>query len=167
MEILASLGIDLWGVLLYAVNFGILFIILRKYLYNPLLKFLDERREVIRNSIEAAEKAREEFKKKELEHEQELKAKTKDLEAEILLIKQAAMKEAAEQLQMAENRRDKMLAEARAVIDEAKTSLIKDVQAELLVKLEKTVLLILKESASEKDVKKSVTEAWEEIMLKK
>lgn len=167
MEILASLGIDLWGVLLYVVNFGILFIVLRKYLYKPLLKFLDERREVIRNSIEAAEKAREEFRKKELDHEQELKAKTKDLEAEILLIKQAAMKEAAEQLQLAESRRDKMLAEAKAVIEEAKTSLIKDVESELLVKLEKAVLLILKESAGEKQIKKSVTEAWQSIKIDK
>jgi F-type H+-transporting ATPase subunit b len=49
------------------VNFAILFFLLRKYLYNPILKILEERAKKIHDGLEAAEKSIEEREKLEKE----------------------------------------------------------------------------------------------------
>lgn len=56
MELLAKLGID-WRLLIaQIVNFTILLTVLTFFVYNPLLRLIDERRERIRKSMDDAEK---------------------------------------------------------------------------------------------------------------
>ena len=51
MDALQKLGIDGWSLVLYLVNYGILFFVLGKYVYKPLAKAMDARSEKIRNVI--------------------------------------------------------------------------------------------------------------------
>lgn len=56
MELLAKLGVD-WKLLLaQVVNFTILLTVLTLFVYRPLLRLIDERRERIRKSMEDADK---------------------------------------------------------------------------------------------------------------
>jgi len=55
-----------------AVNFLILMLILRHFLYQPVRKFLDDRRQSIENDIAEAEKSREEAEEMRAELEQRL-----------------------------------------------------------------------------------------------
>ena len=58
MEILAKLGID-WKILIaQIVNFVILFVILRRYAFRPMLTFLEERSSRIEKGIQDADDAR-------------------------------------------------------------------------------------------------------------
>ena len=57
-------GLMIWTV----VCFFIAFFVLKKYAFGPIQKMLDERREMIRRSIEEAENAREEARKLLEEH---------------------------------------------------------------------------------------------------
>ena len=61
MKGLANLGIDFWGLALYLVNFGLLALILTKFLYKPLLKVLDERSSRIKENLEEAERMQRDF----------------------------------------------------------------------------------------------------------
>ena len=55
MELLAKLGVD-WKLLLaQVVNFTVLLAVLSLFVYRPLLRLIDERRERIRKSMEDAE----------------------------------------------------------------------------------------------------------------
>ena len=57
MEVLAKLGID-WKLLLaQAVNFAVLFWVLRRYAYQPMLDFLEKRTIKIEQGLKDAEKA--------------------------------------------------------------------------------------------------------------
>jgi len=56
----ADLGFNLWLLIAYLVNFIILLGILRFFAYKPLLRVLDQRAERIRESLAAADRAREE-----------------------------------------------------------------------------------------------------------
>ena len=49
--------IDVRQIVLQALNFGILFAILAKFLFKPLLKILDERANTIQKGLQAAEKS--------------------------------------------------------------------------------------------------------------
>ena len=57
---ITDLGINLWSLVAYLINFVILLGILGLFAYKPLMRVLDQRSERIRESLEAADRAREE-----------------------------------------------------------------------------------------------------------
>lgn len=57
---IADLGINLPVLVAQIVNFTILLVVLRLVLWKPLLRILDERRERIREGLDAAERAKQE-----------------------------------------------------------------------------------------------------------
>ena len=54
---IAALGFSLPGLITQLINFGILLVVLRLFLYGPLLKVLDERKRRIQEGIDAAASA--------------------------------------------------------------------------------------------------------------
>ena len=67
-----ALGINLPGLVTQVVSFVILFAILYKLLYNPVLRMLDQRSERIRESLEAAQQARDEAAQSSQEVEKQI-----------------------------------------------------------------------------------------------
>jgi len=66
MELLGKLGID-WKLLLaQAVNFLIVLVVLTKFVYRPVVKFLDERRARIEQSLKEAQRIEAELKAMEV-----------------------------------------------------------------------------------------------------
>ena len=55
-----ALGINLPGLLTQLISFTILVLILYKFLYGPITNMLDQRADRIKESLEAAERARDE-----------------------------------------------------------------------------------------------------------
>jgi F-type H+-transporting ATPase subunit b len=59
MQAIAStLGLDPWGLAWHTVNFVVLFLLLRRFLFKPVVGMLDERAARVRASMEQAEAAR-------------------------------------------------------------------------------------------------------------
>jgi F-type H+-transporting ATPase subunit b len=82
-----SLGLD-WKLLLaQMVNFGLLFVVLKKVLYKPLMKAIDDRNKKIEDSITNSKKIEERLKKVEEESEKVLekaREKAKDEKSELI-----------------------------------------------------------------------------------
>ncbi len=57
---LGALGINLPALIFEIINFAILFWILKRYAYKPILSALERRRKTIENSLKAAQEAQEE-----------------------------------------------------------------------------------------------------------
>ncbi|MFH1866541.1 MAG: F0F1 ATP synthase subunit B [Patescibacteria group bacterium] len=73
MDLLGKLGID-WKLLLaQAVNFLIVLLVLYKFLYKPIIKFLEKRRERIEASLTEAKRIEQELKELAVSKEQVLK----------------------------------------------------------------------------------------------
>jgi F-type H+-transporting ATPase subunit b len=68
-----ALGLNPVSIAIHAVNFIILLLVLRRYLFKPVLGMLDERARRIHESTEAAERAREESARAEQERGEVLK----------------------------------------------------------------------------------------------
>jgi F-type H+-transporting ATPase subunit b len=60
MQAFATLGLNWPGFIWHLVNFAVLFFILQRFLFPPVLKMLDERQARIRESMERAEALKEE-----------------------------------------------------------------------------------------------------------
>ena len=56
-EGIAALGLNLPGLVAQLVNFTILLIVLRMFLWNPILKVLDERKRRIQEGLQRSEEA--------------------------------------------------------------------------------------------------------------
>ena len=69
-----AIGINLPGLITQLVSFVILFILLKIFLYKPILRMLDQRSERIRESLEAAERAQRESAESQQEVQAQLEA---------------------------------------------------------------------------------------------
>ena len=72
MDALRPLGIDPALLIAYAINFVILLILLRLFLYKPVLRMLNERKQKIQESLEQADKVRQEAEVQQADFQQEL-----------------------------------------------------------------------------------------------
>jgi F-type H+-transporting ATPase subunit b len=109
------------SLLIQAVNFGLLLLILAKFLYRPLLSKMDERTQAIKKSLEEAQAARAEAQREREEHAARIQAAYAEAQA----IRAAALAEAAEeQRRLVETAR----AEAGRLVESAKAELEQDVR---------------------------------------
>lgn len=117
-SLFGALGIDVRLLVLQLVAFGVLFWILKKFIYPHLVKAIDKREKAIAESVAAAQEAEAKAEKAEAEVEKQLKQARKE-SADIVDI---AHKEAAAMVQEAETkakqRADQIVSEARAQLEQ-------------------------------------------------
>lgn len=163
MEVLYTLGIDPWAVLMYLANFGLLVVVLTAFLYKPILKFLDERREIVRKDLEEVGTLREALTKEKARSESESRLMAAEAAREIASVKTEAGVKSRELLSEAEERRASMISEAEAEIADRKRQLVGEVEADLLQKIEAITMRVLREKVPAETVEASVKEAWSEL----
>lgn len=119
MQTLGIISVNIWSILISLANLAILFLILKKFLYKPVLKMLDERRAQIDSDYADANAAKQSAEAKDAELTERLSnAKT---EAE------GIVKEAAD---IAKARGDKIVEEARANADAIRRQAEEDAELE-------------------------------------
>jgi F-type H+-transporting ATPase subunit b len=77
----ASLGISLPLLLAFVINFMILFFLLGKFLYKPVLKMLDERAKKIKESMECAEATKRDYEQAKGEVQKQLEKGRQEVQA--------------------------------------------------------------------------------------
>ena len=162
MEGLSKLGIDPLNILIYMVNTGLLLVVLTYVLYKPILKFLDERRKQIADSVDEARLLKEELDKTSAQassaqahFEQELKKERESLR------KFVEEKRAELEAEMG-IARNQMMQKAEADIEARKDSMVKEVEADLLKLMKKIILDIVQHKVPEQVIQDSITDAWKQ-----
>jgi len=126
-EILNNLGVD-WKLLLaQVVNFFILFLILNRFVYKPIVNILRKRRDDIEKGIEFTKNAEEKLRTADIAREntiQEAKAKALSIVSAGELVGSQRKEEI---LKEAFIKRDGVIAEARVIIDEHKNKMLEGV----------------------------------------
>lgn len=77
---IAALGIDIWSIVFQLINFAILFWVLQRFAFKPLLKVLRDRQEKITESLQAASRASQEKEEAEKRQKELLAKARKDAE---------------------------------------------------------------------------------------
>ena len=127
-----ALGIDIKLLVVQIINFGILFFVLKKFLYTPILKLLDERKKEVEKQKELLTKTEEEFRKGEETREKMIRQSRAEVE-----------KERRDLINMANEEKKKILSEARKVAEkevEKKLMRIKSLEEESLENIKKSFL---------------------------
>lgn len=128
-EILHNLGID-WKLLIaQVINFAILFIILKVFVYKPILGILNKRKQDIEKGIEFSKSAEERLKSADLEKAETLRAAKEKALAIVTEAEGAGNVRKSEILNEAQAKRDSMVSEAKVIIDEHKHKMLEGVYA--------------------------------------
>jgi F-type H+-transporting ATPase subunit b len=145
MEVFAKLGVD-WRLLLaQVVNFGILFFLLRRYAYGPMLEFLEKRSERIDKGLKDAEAASAKLIALEEKEKQILVAARTEARAIVTASEVSAKKRDAEYLMETEAKTKRFLEEARIKIEEEKEKILTEAKQEIAEVVTVAVEKILKE----------------------
>lgn len=159
MEALAKLGIDPWGIVLYIATYGVLIAVLGRFLYKPLLKYLDERRDIIKSNLQEAEELRGQLTTETAKVKVASEAAMAEAREKINEAQRFAKESAKSLLADADTRREKMLADAATQVAEMKAGLLDDATAEMKTRIERIVLGVIKNAVPKDAIKKSVEES--------
>lgn len=166
MEGLAKIGIDLPSVLFYLLNFGVIVIILAKFVYKPALKSLDDRREAIRKNLEESTSLKEDFAREIKEQKRLREMESRKLNESIDKIKYEAEEKQKEYLKEAEAERDRMISEAKQQSETMKNELTTLVEKELLSKVNIIVNEAVKRKLTGEEATIYIYKAWKEMKTK-
>lgn len=119
-ELFAAFGLDWKLLMIQALNFAILLAVLWKFLYTPVLKMIDERREKIAEGVQKAEAADRRLADADGEGKGIVASASKDAEGIVSSARNRAEEQAAEIAKRAQERADQVLADATARAEEAK-----------------------------------------------
>jgi len=162
MDQLAKLGIDGWGLIVYLVNFGILWVVLAYLVFPKIIKAIDTRRKQIENNLKTAERIQAQLDKTLDKAAKEQAALKAELETERADLEKEISTRRSELLATADADRAKLLDEAREAIKSEKKSLIKEAEADMVSLIQRVLIKILGERIDPEDVAASVKQTWEE-----
>jgi F-type H+-transporting ATPase subunit b len=131
MELLSALGVNVQLLLAQVVNFTILVVILLYFVYRPILRLIDNRRDMVKRSVEDAKTV--ERQKREIEQFKIEQMRKADQEMSSILEQakkqgEAVKREIVEKAQteadaLVEKAKESLNAERRKMLDESKQTL--------------------------------------------
>jgi F-type H+-transporting ATPase subunit b len=112
LEAIANL-INLPLLISSAIGFAVLFFVLKKFMWKPVLDIIDERRESIEAAFQEVDDAKADIERMQAEYEQKLAGINAEAQAKLQEAVERGQQVAAEIRQAAEEARDKILAKSQ------------------------------------------------------
>ncbi len=138
-----ALGITLNGLIAYIINFALLVILLRMFLYQPVKAMLAQRRQHIAESLGAADKAAHEAAQQRADYEKELAEARQTSRLEAHKAAEVTEKMRQEILEAAKKEAEAIKIQAKAEAEQEKRQIIADLQrtaAELSLQMTRKII---------------------------
>lgn len=163
MELLTpGYGLIFWQV----VVFLLLFFLLAKLAWKPILSSLQEREQTIQSALDSAEKAKQEMAALKADNEKLLKEAREERDKILREARDAANKIHDQAQSDAKKNADKMIEDAKSVIQTEKQAALRDVKEQVaLFSLEVAEKLIKKNLESDKSQKELVDRYVKELKI--
>jgi len=130
-ELFATFGVNWKLLLIQAVNFGLLLTVLTYFLYKPVLKIIDERREKVAEGVRTAEAATRRLEEAKSEGEGIVGTAAREAEGIVAAARTRADERAVDIVKSAELRAAATLKDAAARAEEAKRQALKESEREI------------------------------------
>jgi F-type H+-transporting ATPase subunit b len=127
---ITDLGINVPVLIAQIINFSFLLILMRLFIYKPVLKILDERRERIREGLSAAERGRETAAEANREAQAQIDAARTEGQAIVAQAQQVAQRLQEEGRVQATSQADALLERARSEIQLERDAAIAELRKE-------------------------------------
>jgi len=130
-QLFATFGINWKLLLIQGVNFGVLLVALSYFLYRPVMKMLDERREKIAEGVRAAEAAQQRLAAAKEEGETLVGDAAREAESLVAAARVRADEKGAEIVSGAETKAESIVREATARAEESQRRAMQESEKEI------------------------------------
>ena len=125
------LNIDVWDIVWTVVNLLLFFVLLRVFLFKPVMKVMDEREQMIRDDIDSAQAAKEESEELRAKYETELAGAHDEALRIRSEAQESAAKEKAEIIAEAHAEAAELIADAKKTIEHDRREAIESAHDEI------------------------------------
>ena len=140
------------------LNILVLFFILKKFLFKPVTKHMDDRTKKIQDALDAAEESKEMVRQMKIEYDEKIKAAKDEGQKVIEMYKKMAEKEYNSIIETAKTEADQMIANAKAELQVEKEQLITSIKGEISDLVLATSEKVLKENLDDDTNRKLISE---------
>jgi F-type H+-transporting ATPase subunit b len=130
-QLFVTFGINWQLLLIQAVNFAVLLVGLWYFLYGPIMRIIDERREKIAEGVRTAEAAAHRLEEAKTEGDTMVGNAGREAEALVATARARADEKGNQMIKEAQSRADKMMVDAEARAGEAKRQAILESEKEI------------------------------------
>lgn len=153
-----KLGINTTWLLAQLVNVGLLIFLLWQFAYKPVLKMLNDRKQKIQESLDYAEKVKQDAAAQQKEFEQKLEATRRETQAATAAAAQAGEKEREAILVQAREEARKLVEQARSQIEYERKQMLAELRDEVVQLSMLTTQKVIGQSLDENAHRKLVSE---------
>lgn len=162
MDFLKDFGVEPLLLLAQMVNFAILLFILKRFLYKPILKVLEERKNKIATSMKQSEQIQKKFEELDVK-QQEILDNARNESAQIIDGAKSEAKTLANQIQIeASNQTQLSLKRAQETLVLEKQKMISEAKREIVSVVTSATQKVIGKMMTKKDNDRLVTEAVNE-----
>lgn len=130
-ELFAAFGVNWKLLLIQAVNFGLLLSALTYFLYKPMMRIIDERREKVAEGVRMAEEADRRLADAKREGDTIVGNAGREAESLVKTARERASEMGSEIVEQAQSRADATLRDAEARAEEARRQALQESQKEI------------------------------------
>jgi|CXWL01.1.fsa_nt_gi F-type H+-transporting ATPase subunit b len=160
MEALAKLGIDINSILIYLINFGILFAVVAYFITGPVVRMLEKRRKEIEGNLNKAETIKREFVDERKKLEKERDAVRVEMETQLSHMKKELESKRKQQEEAMDLKKAKMMEDMRSVMEEEKGKIMENAEKQTLDLISKVLMHIVSNKIPQEVIQESVRDAW-------
>ncbi|MGA2315450.1 MAG: F0F1 ATP synthase subunit B [Thermodesulfobacteriota bacterium] len=164
----ASLGINLPLLVVFIVNFIILLVLLRLFLYKPVMKVLDERAQRTKDAMELAEAIKKEYEQAKGEVQKQIEKGRQEAQAIITQAMQVGERLKEESKQEAAKQAQVMIDRTRSELETERDKIVGDLRREFVDISIAAAEKVIKETLDREKHRKLIEETLQEsVTLKK
>jgi F-type H+-transporting ATPase subunit b len=164
----ASLGINLPLLVVFIINFIVLFILLRLFLYKPVLKMLDERAKRTKEGMELAEATKREYEQAKGEVQKQIEKGRQESQAIIAQAIQTGERLKEESRQEATKQAQVIIDRTRAELETERDKIIEEMRREFVDISIAAAEKVIKETLDKEKHRKLIEETLQQsVVLKK
>ena len=158
----ASLGINLPLLVVFIINFIVLFVLLRIFLYKPVLKMLDERAKRTKEAMELADATKKEFEQARAEVQKQIEKGRQEAQAIIAQAMQVGERLKEESRQEATKQAQVIVDRTRAELETERDKIIGDLRREFVDIAIAAAGKVIKETLDKEKHRKLIDETLQE-----
>jgi F-type H+-transporting ATPase subunit b len=164
----ASLGVNLPLLVVFIINFIVLFVLLRLFLYKPVMKILDERAKRTREAMELAEATKKEYEQAKGEVQKQIEKGRQEAQAIIAQAMQVGERLKEESRQEATKQAQVIVDRTRTELEAERDKIVEDLRREFVDISISAAEKVIKETLDKKKHRKLIEETLQEsVILKK
>ena len=167
MEGFASLGINLPLLVVFIINFIVLFVLLRIFLYKPVLKMLDERTKRTKEGMELAEATKKEYEQAKVEVQKQIEKGRQEAQAVIAQALQTGERLKEESREESTKQAQVILDRTRGELESERDKIVEGLRKEFVDIAISAAEKVIKETLDKEKHRKLIEETLQETVLLK